>query len=92
MLTKEEHQDIEETLSKCGVSWFSTQDEYSYDLYLDTGMEYALTPKILKAPKKSEEYAEYWPNEWEDKLITNAVYWLRNLMEENKQLKKNLNL
>ncbi|MBT2759924.1 hypothetical protein [Paenibacillus sp. ISL-20] len=88
MLTEKEYNEMLETLNHCGLGWFSEQNESSYDLYMKQSEEPAMfTPKILKAPKISEEYATFWPNEWEDRLLTNTQKWIRALIEENKNLK-----
>jgi hypothetical protein len=88
MLTEEDYNEMLETIHNCGLGWFSEQNEHSYDLYMKQSEEPSMfTPKVLKAPKISEEYATYWPNEWEDKLLANTHSWIRALIEENKRLK-----
>jgi len=38
--------------------WFIEEDELTWNLYGGNDM---MSLKIIKAPKRSKEYAEYWP-------------------------------
>ncbi len=67
-----------------GTQWFYEEDEYSWDLYADTGYPMAL--KILKAPKKSKEYAEYYPEQGDGEFIANAKTDIHKLIEEYEKL------
>lgn len=81
---------IEETISNStGIFWYSFEDKDMYQLFADMGNGFH-PMQILKAPKHSEEYAEYWPEYWDNKLIVNAKTWLEFLLKENKELKERL--
>jgi hypothetical protein len=59
--------------------WSYTEDEYSWDLY-DGNLPMEL--KIIKAPKESEEYAEYWPERADADFIANARQDIPRLLTE----------
>jgi len=49
--------------------WFIEEDKLTWNLYGGNGM---IPLKIIKAPKKSKEYAEYWPFKGDANLICAA--------------------
>ena len=53
--------------------WWAEENEYSWDLYAMNPIDPRMHPfKIIKAPKKSTEYAEYWPTGVNEKIIIAA--------------------
>jgi len=63
-------------------SWFIEEDELTWNLYGGNDM---MPLKIIKAPKKSKEYAEYWPKEKDANLIC-AAPEMYEVLKKCKQL------
>jgi hypothetical protein len=69
--------------------WFAEEDRMSWDLYaqhviLDENhniMNVMHPLKLIKAPKQSTEFAEYWPNKGDEIIIVNATAWLAELIK-----------
>ena len=52
--------------------WFIEENELTWNLYGGNSSNGMIPLKIIKAPKKSKEYAEYWPKEKDANLICAA--------------------
>jgi hypothetical protein len=70
--------------------WFVEEGDMSWDLYAEhepfieplTGKPMAMHPlKLIKAPKQSKEFAEYWPPKADENLIVYSKVWINQLIE-----------
>ncbi|GAN11526.1 hypothetical protein MAM1_0664c11090 [Mucor ambiguus] len=59
--------------------WFVEESDLSWDLYAGAGNFHTL--KLIKAPKKSKEFAEYWPNANDSTLIAHALEYITYLLQ-----------
>jgi len=67
--------------------WFIEENELTWNLYGGNSSNGMIPLKIIKAPKKSIEYAEYWPQDGDVNLICVAP----EMYEVLKECKKYLN-
>ncbi|MFB5192676.1 hypothetical protein [Alicyclobacillus fastidiosus] len=79
-----------------GGEWYFTEDERTWQMFAEFGGMYA-PHQIIKAPKKSKEYAEYWPNQVTSEFITQSrnigpeiAQWALKLDTENRRMREAL--
>lgn len=57
--------------------WSYAEDEHSWQLFAeevsDDPLSITMPLQIIKAPKKSKEFAEYWPSEKDSQFIIDAL-------------------